>query len=114
LLHLLLSLKLLHLSALFSSELVLLSFGRGKLLLLLALFINLLLRLDAFEFFEHILVVKEGVGELISEVSSVKELANAGLNERVTQDLVNGGSRSGISLQHMLNQLIKLRREVAR
>jgi len=114
LLHFLLSLKLLHLSALLGSHLVLLRLDRGLLLLLLVLLVDLLLGLDAFELFKDILVVQEGVGELISEVSSVEELADAGLNEGVAQDLVDGRSSSGVSLEHVLNQLVELRSEVAR
>jgi hypothetical protein len=114
LLHLLLSFKLLHLSALFSSKFVLLSFGSSLLLLLFLVLIDLLLRLDTFELFKHILVVQEGVGELISEVSSIEELTNTGLNEGVAQDLVDSRSRSRVSLKHVLDELIKLGREVTR
>lgn len=114
LLHFLLSLKLLHLFTLLGSHFVLLRLDRGLLLLLLVLLVDLLLGLDAFELLKDVLVVQEGVGELISEVSSVEELADAGLNEGVAQDLVNGRSGSRVSLEHVLNQLVKLGREVTR
>lgn len=114
LLHLLLSLELLHLFALFSSGLVLLSLDSSLLLLLLGLLINLLLGLDTLEFLKHVLVVKKSVREFISEVSTIEELTDAGFDERVSQDLVNSRSRSGISLKHVLNELIKLGREVTR
>jgi len=114
LLHFLLSLKLLHLFTLLGSHFVLLRLDRGLLLILLVLLVDLLLGLDAFELLKDVLVVQEGVGELISEVSSVEELADAGLNEGVAQDLVNGRSGSRVSLEHVLNQLVKLGREVTR
>lgn len=73
----------------------------------------LFLILDILELFKNILVVQKSVGELISETCAVKELTDARFDKRVLQNLVNCRASSRVSLKHMLDQLVELRREMA-
>ena len=67
----------------------------------LLLFLLLLLGYSNFlEFVKHILVVQEGVRELILEVISSQETFNSPLNDWHFQKLVDIGSLCRVSLQH--------------
>ncbi len=70
-------------------------FGGHFLFLLL-----LLVLLDLLELIEHVLVVQESVREFVHEGSSCQESVDSPFNDRHLQKLVDGGSLSGIGLEH--------------
>ena len=86
-----------HLSHFLLSSLCLLG---GKFVFALLLF--LLLLLDCFELVEHVLVVKNSVRELVTEVILVQELLNALSNYWIAKDRVDIWPLVGIYTEHCL------------
>ena len=68
----------------------------GHFLFLLLFFVHL----DLLEFIENVLVVQESVRKLVHKCSSCQESIDSPFNDRHLQKLVDGGSLSGISLEH--------------
>jgi hypothetical protein len=56
--------------------------------------------LQCFELFEHILVVQDGVRELILEDIFLQKFPNSLCNDGVLEDLVYIGSQIGVLLEH--------------
>ena len=90
----------------FFSDPLLLFFDRLLLfhlfLLFLWLFIVLLLSCEGLK---YVLIVQQGMGELILEVCVLQELADALLDDGHLQDCVDWGASCWVLLQHDTNQL---------
>lgn len=77
--------------------------SRGFLFLLL--FLSFLGDLGLLEFFEHVLVMEDRVGKFVLKGLTFEELLDSRLDLGHFEDLVNGGSHSGVFLKHAGNQL---------
>ena len=77
------------------------------------LLLGFLVGLDLSKLFEDVLVVEKGVGELFFEDVGLQELADSVLQDGLLQELVDGGPRVWVFVEHHSHKVRYLGREVA-